>query len=96
LAFYRNHAAYFISEGFVDQFTVLFYSHRLNSRNVLLAGLNCLKNIYDPLVLNIEHLEAIMKVSICITKSRADDTIIVAEYIGYLSGIAGGYVYIHF
>jgi hypothetical protein len=48
----------------VGQFTVLFYSERLNSRNVLLAGLNCLKNVYDPLVLNIENLE--VRTYICI------------------------------
>lgn len=88
LAFHRNHATYFITEGFIDQFTILVYSECLNSRNILLAGLNCLKNIYDPLALNIENLEAIMKVAILITKTRSDDTIIVAEYIGYLSQIA--------
>ena len=58
MALNRNYALCFISEGFIDVFRNLAVkSSVISSRIVLLAGLNSLKNIYDPLHISPDELE---------------------------------------
>ena len=58
LSLYRNNALYFVAEGFINIFKNFLQSGSIiNSSAVLLAGLNSLRNIYDPLHLSSEDLE---------------------------------------
>lgn len=54
----RNYALCFISGGFVDTFkNLVLKSFVISSRVVLLAGLNSLRNVYDPLHISLDDLE---------------------------------------
>jgi hypothetical protein len=58
LSLHRNHASYFVSEGFVNIFrNIALSSPILSDRSVLLAGLHSLRNVYDPLNISIGNLE---------------------------------------
>jgi hypothetical protein len=58
LSLHRNHASYFVSEGFVNIFrNIALSSPILSDRSVLLAGLHSLRNVYDPLHISIGNLE---------------------------------------
>ena len=60
LSLHRHHALYFESQGFIDRFRlILEVSEVRTCRPVLLAGLNALRNIYDPLHISNANLEVI-------------------------------------
>lgn len=60
------HATYFISQGFCDYLmSMILFNNISDNRVVLLAGVNCLKNIYDLLHIAVENLEVYNKFVLC-------------------------------
>lgn len=58
LSLHRHHALYFVAEGFINIFRTILQNNEVRTcRSILMAGLNSLRNIYDPLQYMTANLE---------------------------------------